>query len=69
MVLWEMATNVEKKKMAPTVFLTLTGKAREAVLEMEAATLNQNDGLEKLFTKLDELFKEDKTQTALICYD
>ena len=69
MVLWEMATNVEKKKMAPTVFLTLTGKAREAVLEMEAATLNENDGLEKLFTKLDDLFKEDKTQAALICYD
>ena len=69
MVLWQMATNVEKKKMAPTVFLTLTGKAREAVLEMEAAQLNEDDGLTKLFTKLDELFKEDKAQAALICYD
>ena len=69
MVLWEMATNVEKKKMAPTVFLTLTDKAREAVLEMDPATLNENDGLSKLYTKLDELFQEDKTQAALICYD
>ena len=69
MVIWEMATNVEKKKMAPTVFLTLTGKAREAVLEMDAATLNEDNGLTKLYEKLDELFKEDATQAALICYD
>ena len=69
MVLWEMATNVDKKQRAPTVFLTLTGKAREAILEMEAAQLNAEDGMSKMFTKLDDLFKEDKTQAALICYD
>ena len=69
MVLWEMATSVDKKKMAPTVFLTLTGKAREAVLEMNADELNAEDGMTKLYAKLDELLKEGKTQASLICYD
>ena len=35
MKLWEMATNVEAAKRAPTVFLTLEGKAREAILEKD----------------------------------
>ena len=69
MVIWEMATNVDKKQRAPTVFLTLTGKAREAILEMDAAELDKEDGMAKMYAKLDDLFKEDKTQAALICYD
>ena len=69
MVFWEHATNVDKKKCAATVFLTLTGKAREAILEMSPTVLNEEDGLSKLFSKLDELFKEDKNKAALETYD
>ena len=69
MVHWEHATNVDKKKPAATVFLTLTGKAREAILEMSPTDLNKEDGLSKLYSKLDELFKEDKNKAALETYD
>ena len=69
MVLWEMATTVEKKKRAPTVFLSLTGKAREAILELDASLLNTEDGLNVLIKKLDTLFQEDKNQAALLAYD
>ena len=69
MSLWEMATSIEKKKRAPTVFLTLEGKAREAVLEMDLPTLNEDNGMTLLYDKLDTLFKEDKNQSAFIAYE
>jgi hypothetical protein len=69
MVLWEMATTIEKKKRAPTVFLSLTGKAREAMLELDPSLLNADDGMKVLIGKLDTLFQEDKNQAALMAYD
>ena len=69
MVFWEHTTNVDKKKRAATVFLTLTGKAWEAILEMSPIDLNEEDGLSKLYSKLDELFKENKNKAALETYD
>ena len=66
---WEMATNVVAKKRAPTVFLTLSGKAREAVLEMDPEELNDDEGLTKLYLKLDKLFKVDADQAALQVYE
>ena len=69
MVFWKHATDVDKKKRAATVFLTLAGKAREAILEMSPTDLNDEDRLSKLYSKLDELFKEDKNKAALETYD
>ena len=69
MVFWEHVTNVDKKKHAATVFLTLTGKTREVILEMLPTDLNEKDGLGKLYGKLDELFKEDENKAALETYD
>ena len=66
---WEMATNVSAKKRAAVVFLTLTGKAREAVLEMDPADLDNDDGLSLLYGKLDGLFKEDVSQATLNAYE
>ena len=69
MQLWEMATSIEAKKRAPTVFLTLENQAREAVLKMDINTLNEEDGMTKLYEKLDSLFKEDSSQSALLAYE
>ena len=69
MQLWEMATSVEKKKRAPTVFLSLTGKAREAVLEMDLEKLDAEEGMKALYEKLDSLFETDKNQAALMAYE
>ena len=69
MVIWEMATNLDKDKMAPNVFLFLPETAKKAILEIDPKELNKNDGLTKMYTKLDTLYKEDETQAALICYD
>ena len=36
--IWEAFTSIEKKKRALGIFLTLTGQAREAVLELDIDT-------------------------------
>ena len=69
MAFWELATNVPDKKRAVTVFLTLTGKAREAVLEMDPTELNVDGGLSKVYDKLDGLFKVDKDQAMMNVYE
>ena len=69
MKLWEMATNIDKAKKAPTVFLTLEDNAKEAILEMDPATLNTENGMKLLYEKLDELYKGDENQEAFHAFE
>ena len=69
MKFWEQTTNVKAAQRASVVFLSLTGKAREAVLEMEPEDLNVETGLTLLYAKLDSLFKTDSDQAAFSAYE
>ena len=51
------------------VFLSLEGTAREAVLELDTAVHNSEDGMKKLYEKLDTLFMEDINQSAFRAYE
>ena len=46
----------------------MEGKAREAILELDIAVLNSEDGMKKLYEKLDTLFLEDINQSAFRVY-
>ena len=61
--------HLENHWRAPVVILSLVGKAREAVLELDMATLNADHGMEKLYQKLDTLFLEDANQAAFMAYE
>ena len=69
MLIWELATSLDKTKRALMVFLSLEGTAREAVLELATAVLNSEDGMKKLYEKLDTLFLEDINQSAFRAYE
>ena len=69
MQIWELATSLDKTKRALIVFFSLEGKAREAVLELDTAVLNSEDGMKKLYEKLDTLFLEDINQSAFRAYE
>ncbi len=69
MQIWELATSLDKTKRALIVFLSLEGKAREAVLELDTAVLNSEDGMKNLYEKLDTLFLEDINQSAFRAYE
>ena len=69
MKIWELVTSLDKSKRALVVFLSLEGIAREAVLELDTAVLNSEDGMKKLYEKLDTLFLEDVNQSAFRAYE
>ena len=68
MKIWELVTSLDKAKRSLMVFLSLEGTAREAVLELDTAVLNSEDGMKKLYEKLDTLFLEDVNQSAFRAY-
>lgn len=50
---------VVEAERSPTVFLSLTEKARETILKMDLDDLNNKEGMMKLYAKFDKLFKVD----------
>ena len=60
---------MDKTKRALIVFLSLKGKAREAILELDTVVLNSEDEMKKLYEKLDTLFLEDINQFAFWAYE
>ena len=69
MKIWELVTSLDKTKRALMVFLSLEGTAREAVLELDTAVFNSEDGMKKLYEKQDILFLEDVNQSAFRAYE
>lgn len=58
---WTRVTELEKKKQALAVALALSGRAREAAMEIPVDDLNKDSGMDTLLRKLDEMFlKEEK---------
>ena len=64
-----MATDVKPEKQAAAIFMTLQGKSRQAVLEMDVQHLNHANGVKRLIEKLDGLWKEDENQAAFAAYE
>ena len=50
---WQMFTDLDKKNQGLSVYLSMTGRAREAVGETPAGELGGIDGLDKIIQKLD----------------
>ena len=54
--IWQLATTLPEEKQAAVIFLTLTGRAREAALEMSTDDIGSKEGVKRLLAKLDELY-------------
>ena len=67
--IWQRFTTLSPRKQALAIFLSLTGKAREAVLELDIDTLNTDDGVDRVLEQLDKLYLKDKLQLAYQAYD
>ena len=68
--IWSDFTDLEKKKQGGALFLTLTGKARQAVLaEVTRDELKKETGLEAVLKCLDELYLKDDDQSGYAAYD
>ena len=66
--IWQALTTLDAKKQGPCLYLSLTGKAREAALELDIDNIKGENGVELILKRLDELYLEDTTQTAYLAY-
>lgn len=67
--IWQAFTDIDIKKQGPAVFLTLEGKARETVLELNVKEINCEDGVKNIINCLNKLYLKDRTQTAFETYE
>ncbi|KAK3875453.1 hypothetical protein Pcinc_019665 [Petrolisthes cinctipes] len=58
--IWCELTDLPKKKQALAIHLSLSGRARVATSEIDAADLKQDTGVQTLLVKLDGLFLVDQ---------
>ena len=66
--IWGMITDADKKKQALVVTLSLSRKARETALEIDASELNADDGMDALIKQLDAVFKKEAADEAYEAY-
>ena len=66
---WQIATNVRAEKQGAAIFLSLTGKSREAVLELSREEISGEQGVAHVLAKLDRLWLEDEKKQALNVYE
>ena len=68
--IWQAFTaDSSAKKHGPSIFITLSGKAREAVLRSDVSKLTDKDGVKNVISKLDTLYLEDTNQAAYAAYE
>ncbi|KAK9518554.1 hypothetical protein VZT92_023859 [Zoarces viviparus] len=67
--IWRLVTDLEKKKQALAVALSLTGRARDSALEIAAVDLNDDEGMNVLLTKLDAVFLKEETDRQYEAYN
>ena len=67
--IWQSFTDLADTKQGPAIFLTLEGRSREAVRELDVSKISAKDGVKNIMEKLDGLYLRDKTQSAFEAYD
>ena len=67
--LWKTCCKLEKKEQGPALALSLQGKARMSVLELDVATLNTDDGVSQVIAKLDEIYLKDESQRKYLAME
>ena len=67
--IWQVFRDLPKMKQGPAIYLTLSGKAREAVFELDIEKLNDDSGVDTVLKRLDKMFLQDSNQSAYMAYD
>lgn len=48
LTIWQMYTDINKCKQCPAVFLSLTGRARDCVRDLQPQEIGQENGVKKI---------------------
>ena len=66
---WQALTDLVKTKQGPAILLSLEGKAKDTILELNISDIVKEDGVKIIIDKLDKLYLKDKAQSAYEAYD
>ena len=66
--IWSRLTDIEAKKQALAVHLSLSGRARQATSELQIDELENDQGLKRLLSKLDRIFMQDENWKCFNAY-
>ena len=61
--------SVPEEKRAPVIFITLTGEARQAILNMDIEKLTEKTGVNNLMGELDKMYLKDESSQAYEAYE
>ena len=67
--IWEAFTSVPEEKSAPAIFMTLTGEARKAILNVDIEKLTEKAGVNNLMVELDKMYLKDESSQAYEAYE
>ena len=67
--MWQLVTDLPNTKQGPVIYLSLSGKARQACASLTKDALNAQDGVKTLLDKLTELYAKDKDQAMYQAYE
>ena len=67
--IWELYTDLAKKKRGPAVFLTLNDAAKLCVRDLTADQVGANNGVKTIIQKLDKVFLKDKDTQTFITFE
>ena len=66
--IWNIFTDLDKKKRGPAVYLTLEKKVKQAVSQLTPAEISTEDGLQLIIQKLDDVYLADKSTRAYTAF-
>ena len=62
--IWQTFTGLTDEKQGPAIFLTLEGKARETILNLDIKEIKAKNGVENIVKALNKLYLKDKLEMA-----
>ena len=65
---WSVFTDLEKKKIGPAIYLSLEGKARDVVRDVDMDVLASDAGYDEIVKVLDNAFLKDKSTRSYIAF-
>ena len=66
---WQAFTDLTDEKQGPAIFLTLEGRARETVLNLDIKGIKAKNGVENIVKALNKLYLKDELQMAYQTHD
>ena len=65
---WSVFTDLEKKRIGPAIYLSLEGKARDVVRDVDMDLLTSDTGYDEIIKVLDSVFLKDKNTRSYLAF-